>query len=174
MSERILARPSVTVATIVERDGRFLFVEEETRAGRKLNQPAGHLESGESLPAAAVRETLEETGVDIARDGRVIGRLDDLSPNTLYLPPIIIRPYVALVRANVEIVPSAEVAQAFWVPLAELRTPAAWGTAMVTMRGIEQAVSVFKHGEYTVWGLTERVLRQFLDYVGADDSRDRN
>ena len=61
MSERILARPSVTVATIVERDGRFLFVEEETRAGRKLNQPAGHLESGESLPAAAVRETLEET-----------------------------------------------------------------------------------------------------------------
>ena len=47
MSERILARPSVTVATIVERDGRFLFVEEETRAGRKLNQPAGHLESGE-------------------------------------------------------------------------------------------------------------------------------
>jgi len=61
LSERILARPSVTVATIVERDGRFLFVEEETRAGRKLNQPAGHLESGESLPAAAVRETLEET-----------------------------------------------------------------------------------------------------------------
>jgi 8-oxo-dGTP pyrophosphatase MutT (NUDIX family) len=62
MSEIIVARPAVTVATIVERDGRFLLVLEETRAGRKLNQPAGHLESGESLPAAAVRETLEETG----------------------------------------------------------------------------------------------------------------
>jgi 8-oxo-dGTP pyrophosphatase MutT (NUDIX family) len=61
MSEVIIARPSVTVATIVQRGGRFLLVEEETRAGRKLNQPAGHLESGESLPAAAVRETLEET-----------------------------------------------------------------------------------------------------------------
>ncbi|MFO1311350.1 MAG: NUDIX hydrolase [Burkholderiales bacterium] len=61
MSEVVVARPAVTVATIVERDGRFLLVEEETRAGRKLNQPAGHLESGESLPAAAVRETLEET-----------------------------------------------------------------------------------------------------------------
>ena len=61
MSERVVSRPAITVATIVERDGKYLFVEEETRAGRKLNQPAGHLESGESLPAAAVRETLEET-----------------------------------------------------------------------------------------------------------------
>jgi len=62
MSELSAARPAVTVATIVERDGRFLLVEEETRTGLRLNQPAGHLESGESLPAAAARETLEETG----------------------------------------------------------------------------------------------------------------
>jgi len=58
----ISSRPAVTVATIVERDGRFLLVEEETRFGRKLNQPAGHLESGETIPDGAVRETLEETG----------------------------------------------------------------------------------------------------------------
>jgi 8-oxo-dGTP pyrophosphatase MutT (NUDIX family) len=62
MTELINARPAVTVATIVERDGRFLLVEEETRAGLKLNQPAGHLEPGETLVAAAIRETLEETG----------------------------------------------------------------------------------------------------------------
>ncbi len=62
MTELVAARPAVTVATIVERDGRFLLVEEETRLGLRLNQPAGHLEPGESLPAAAVRETLEETG----------------------------------------------------------------------------------------------------------------
>jgi len=61
MSE-ILIRPAVTVATIVERDGRFLTVLEETRAGRRLNQPAGHLESGESIADGAARETLEETG----------------------------------------------------------------------------------------------------------------
>jgi len=61
MSELVAARPSVTVASIVERDGRYLFVEEETRNGLKLNQPAGHLESGESLAAAAAREALEET-----------------------------------------------------------------------------------------------------------------
>jgi 8-oxo-dGTP pyrophosphatase MutT (NUDIX family) len=52
----------VTVAAIVERDGRFLLVEELVNDRVVLNQPAGHLEHGESLLAAAARETLEETG----------------------------------------------------------------------------------------------------------------
>jgi len=47
---------------IVERGGLFLLVEEETRTGQKLNQPAGHLEAGESLVDGAIRETLEESG----------------------------------------------------------------------------------------------------------------
>lgn len=55
-------RPVVTVAAIVVHDGAFLLVEEETRAGVRLNQPAGHLEAGETLMEAAVRETVEETG----------------------------------------------------------------------------------------------------------------
>lgn len=55
-------RPDVTVATIVPRGGGFLIVEETVHGELVLNQPAGHLESGESLLQAAVRETLEETG----------------------------------------------------------------------------------------------------------------
>lgn len=51
----------MTVAAIVERDGRFLMIEEETSAGLRWNQPAGHLEPGESLLQAVVRETLEES-----------------------------------------------------------------------------------------------------------------
>ena len=54
-------KPNVTVAAIVERAGKFLLVEEETDEGLRLNQPAGHLERGESLVAACARETLEET-----------------------------------------------------------------------------------------------------------------
>lgn len=54
-------KPHVTVAAIAERDGRFLLVEEEIEGRLVVNQPAGHLDPGESLIAAAVRETLEET-----------------------------------------------------------------------------------------------------------------
>ncbi len=62
MREIDIPRPAVTVATVVERDGRYLFVEERTKSGLKLNQPAGHLEAAESLASAAERETVEETG----------------------------------------------------------------------------------------------------------------
>jgi 8-oxo-dGTP pyrophosphatase MutT (NUDIX family) len=54
--------PRVTVAAIVEVDGRYLMVEEETPEGLRLNQPAGHLEQGESPLQAVRREALEETG----------------------------------------------------------------------------------------------------------------
>lgn len=54
-------KPNVTVAAVVQRDGKFLLVEEETDAGLAFNQPAGHLEPGESLVAAVAREALEET-----------------------------------------------------------------------------------------------------------------
>lgn len=54
-------KPNVTVAAVVEQDGRFLLVEEETPEGVRFNQPAGHLDEGESLLAACIRETLEET-----------------------------------------------------------------------------------------------------------------
>jgi 8-oxo-dGTP pyrophosphatase MutT (NUDIX family) len=54
-------KPNVTVAAVIHRDGKFLLVEEETEAGLAFNQPAGHLEEGESLLHAVARETLEET-----------------------------------------------------------------------------------------------------------------
>jgi 8-oxo-dGTP pyrophosphatase MutT (NUDIX family) len=56
-----MAKVSATVAAVIQRDGRFLFVEEETDDGVRINQPAGHLEVDESIVDAAVRETLEET-----------------------------------------------------------------------------------------------------------------
>ncbi|MBB5018530.1 ADP-ribose pyrophosphatase YjhB (NUDIX family) [Chitinivorax tropicus] len=54
-------KPNVTVAAVIERDGRFLLVKEQTAHGIRFNQPAGHLDEGESLPAACQRETREET-----------------------------------------------------------------------------------------------------------------
>jgi len=54
-------KPHVTVAAVIERDEKFLLVEEETSQGLRYNQPAGHLEAGESLLTAVAREVLEES-----------------------------------------------------------------------------------------------------------------
>ena len=133
--------------------------------------PGGRMDPGDhDLRATAIRETWEETGIDLARDGAVLGTLDDLAPRTPTLPPLIIRPFVAAVKPDVEIVNSGEVAESFWVPLAALRERTAWGTGMVRIRDTEREVSVFQHGPYTVWGLTERVLRQFLLYLDGRPS----
>lgn len=64
-------KPSVTVAAIIERDGKFLLVEEHTHEGLRLNNPAGHLDPGESPLQACARETLEETAFHFAPDALV-------------------------------------------------------------------------------------------------------
>jgi ADP-ribose pyrophosphatase YjhB (NUDIX family) len=71
--------PHVTVATIVERENRFLLVYEEADGKKVYNQPAGHLDPNESLQTAAVRETLEETGWSV--------RLTELLGINLYVAP---------------------------------------------------------------------------------------
>jgi len=64
-------KPNVTVAAVIEQDGRFLLVEEDTADGLRLNNPAGHLDPGESPVAACAREVLEETAHDFTVTGLV-------------------------------------------------------------------------------------------------------
>ena len=79
-------QPSVTVAAIIEREGKFLFVEEHDATGKRvINQPAGHWENGETLWAAARRETLEESGWDFTPTGLLNIYHWRHSPDTTYL-----------------------------------------------------------------------------------------
>lgn len=61
-------KPNATVAAIIEQDGKFLLIEEETSRGNRYNQPAGHLENNETLIQAVIRETLEESAYDFTPD----------------------------------------------------------------------------------------------------------
>ena len=70
------SNPEVTVAAVVERDGRFLIVEERIAGRLVLNQPAGHLEDGETLIEAAVREAREETNLEVTL-GTLLGVYSD-------------------------------------------------------------------------------------------------
>lgn len=131
--------------------------------------PGGRMEPRDrDLEETAVRETWEETGVDLRTDGQVLGTLDDLAPRTATLPPLVIRPFVAVVAPNVAIVANPEVADAFWVPLAALRERSSWGLGLVDIRGVgSREVEVFRHQQHTVWGLTERVLRDLMEKMAA-------
>lgn len=130
--------------------------------------PGGRREpADQDLRQTAIRETWEETGVDIERDGQVLGALDDMTPHTSTLPPLVIRPFVAVVAPNVATVESDEVAEAFWVPLAVMRERERWGRGLVEIAGAgPREVDVFRHDRFVVWGLTHRALSQFLEYLG--------
>ena len=117
-----------------------------------------------SLEATAVRETREETGVDLVRDGRILGALDALCPHAKPLA-VHVQPFVAALRESRPLVLSDEVAAAFWVPLATFAAPDAATTSVVRVRESEMRVPSFRHGDYVVWGLTERIIRQLLDVV---------
>lgn len=86
--EPMIWKPNVTVAAVAEQDGNFLLVEEQITPDHQtvFNQPAGHLESGESLVQAVVRETLEETGYTFVPEWLVgIYHWHSTDNNTTYL-----------------------------------------------------------------------------------------
>lgn len=100
-------KPSVTVAAVIEHDGRFLLVEEHTPEGLRLNNPAGHLDSGESPLQGAVRETLEETARVFTPD-RLVGiymarfqRVQPLAPRETDPAPDPAQPVAADVMLDV-------------------------------------------------------------------------
>jgi 8-oxo-dGTP pyrophosphatase MutT (NUDIX family) len=131
--------------------------------------PGGrHEPTDASLRETAARETWGETGVDLARDGLFLGALDELGPQTPVLPPIVVRPYVAVVAPGTPLVLSDEVAAAFWAPLDALRRPDATFEAAVVVRGEERHVPALRHADYTIWGMTERIFRNFLARLAAE------
>jgi 8-oxo-dGTP pyrophosphatase MutT (NUDIX family) len=125
--------------------------------------PGGRVEAGDvSLAETAIRETREETGIDLAREGMIIGTLDDLRPRSIRLPAIMVRPYVALLDRSEPLVLSPEVALSFWLPFAAMADAESWHEDTVFARGIQINARVFRHEQHVIWGMTERILAQLL------------
>lgn len=119
-------------------------------------------ESDSSLEATAVRETREETAIDLATTGFLLGTLDELQPRTPALPPIIITPFVFVTRSDIRLLPSHEVADAFWVSVSELQDPGAAREIELELSGGKRLVKSFGFRSHEIWGLTERILSQLL------------
>jgi 8-oxo-dGTP pyrophosphatase MutT (NUDIX family) len=146
----------------------LLLIERAERAGDPwsghIALPGGRRNPQDAGPVATVvRETWEETGIDLARDGVILGALDELRPRTPVLPPIIVTPYVAVVRPDVAIRKSDEVADTFWVPWSRFGDPDVSRESVVRIRGDDRNVPSYVIGRRVVWGMTERILRQLVD-----------
>ena len=127
-------RPAITVAVVVAREGKLLFVEEHAQGRPVLNQPAGHVESGESLEDAARRETLEETGWHVKITG-VIGVYrwtspagDDFMRFAFAAEPLRHEPERPL---------DADIERVLWLSPAELRAEAGRWRSPLVMATVE-------------------------------------
>lgn len=127
--------------------------------------PGGRREPGDAaLVETALRETEEETGIPAARVGRVWGPLDEVSPGTRRLPPIVIAPFVVLVPEGTRAVPNPdEVQSAWWVPLEALQDADAVGEILIELEGHHRAFPTIRWRERDIWGLTLRILMGFLE-----------
>jgi 8-oxo-dGTP pyrophosphatase MutT (NUDIX family) len=120
-----------------------------------------------TLQDTAIRETLEETGLDLATEGVVLGVLDELRPRTPVLPPIIVTPFVAAVAGGTPLQISDELSDAFWVPWSTFEDPTRLDESTVQVRGASWQVTSYLVGERVVWGMTERMLRQLATRIRA-------
>jgi 8-oxo-dGTP pyrophosphatase MutT (NUDIX family) len=148
----------------------LLFIKRADYAGDpwsgQIAFPGGRAESGDcSLEETATRETREETGIDLAHEGLIIGVLDDLRPRTVRLPPVVVRPFVAVLERDAPLELSPEVALAFWVPFGRLRARESWQQDTVFARGVQINARVFRHHDHVIWGMTERILAQLLELL---------
>lgn len=160
-------RPQAAVALLlVANPDRILLIRRAERAGDpwsgQLALPGGRRDPIDSdLLATAIRETREETGLELEPSWHV-ATLDDLAPRTAVLPPILVRPFVFYLQQELAPQVSDEVAQVGWVALDYLSQPGVFRTASINIRGAEREVEGYHLPEGFLWGMTERIVTPIL------------
>lgn len=131
--------------------------------------PGGRVEPGDaSLLHTAIRETQEETGLDLT-DATLLGTLSEIRTRSPHLPPIIVRPYVFVVTGRGTLVTSDEIAEAFWAPLGVLFSNDSMLRTQVDARGMQISVDAIDFEGRVIWGMTERILRSLQDIIRDHD-----
>lgn len=144
-----------------------------------LALPGGRVEEGDaSLLATAIRETFEEVGINLESGGEVLGRLGVVEPKSPLVPRVSVAPFVAVapaeyhVRREGEATPplvlSEEVAAAFWVPVSKLRAGGRSDAFKMVFAGVEREWPAYPSEHGPIWGITERILTEFLELMSAE------
>jgi len=123
-----------------------------------------------SLWETAMRETLEETGLDLRASGSLLGTLDDVHPRAVVVPNLNVTPFVAVVPAAAAATPRSEVVAVEWIPLAELARPERAGLKTLEGSSGRREFPTVHFGDMEIWGLTHRILTQLLEIAEAADT----
>lgn len=146
----------------------ILFIKRAQRAGDPwsghLAFPGGRAEKRDAtLLEIAMREAAEEVGIDARLGGRVLGRLPTLRPLSTRIPSITVTPFVALApEGSVPRLQPEEVEEVFWMSLAELRGNGRSETVRWDAKDGMRELPAFPSPKGPIWGITERILSQFL------------
>jgi len=175
IAEPKVARASVALVLAPADEGvELLLIRRATRDNDPWSGhiafPGGRRDPSDPDPiATAIRETREEVGIDLVTDAEPIGRLDELRAIARQRPlDLVISPIVFSLRRPVTLALSArEVTGAVWVPLAFLASADARSTHRRTLDDVTSDFPALRYGDYTIWGLTHRILDGFLTIVGA-------
>ncbi len=153
----------------------LLFIERAPCAGDPwsgdIGFPGGKMELDDSDPRrTAERETEEEVNLDLAK-GSYLGRLSDIAGAHL---PVLVSCFVYGVRETPPLIPSSEIRDLFWIPLADLTAAERHVTARVRFDGetLERpAIRLPLAGKPVLWGLTYRFVMEFLELLQEESSR---
>jgi len=151
----------------------ILFIKRAVRAGDPwsghLAFPGGRAEESDAtLLDLALREAAEEVGIDARHGGRVLGMLPTIRPLSTRIPSITVTPFVAIAPPDaVPRLQPAEVEEAFWMPITELRRTGRSAVARRESKDGTREFPAFPSPKGPIWGITERILSQFLAL--ADD-----
>ena len=117
-----------------------------------------------TLLATAIREAMEEVGLDLERQAWLLGRLGDIGPASSRLPRLVVTPFVFGIADEAKAyVASPEVAEVFWIQVSELRSPDVRSTVEIPVPGGPREFPCYRVAGEVVWGLTYRMLDQFLE-----------
>ncbi|HEX4560935.1 MAG TPA: CoA pyrophosphatase [Gemmatimonadales bacterium] len=169
------ARPAAVAVILHEDSGpgiSALFIKRAEQAGDpwsgQIAFPGGRFEEGDGdLLSTAIREAREETGIDLTQ-AEALGPLDDVNPRSPHLPPIVVRPFVFAVSHRTPHTNSpAEVQRTFWIPFKTLIDPATSTQVTMTFRSVPRTFTAYKVDGEIIWGMTERIVRLFLERITA-------
>jgi 8-oxo-dGTP pyrophosphatase MutT (NUDIX family) len=167
-------RAAQAAVSLILRDARglaqALIIKRAERPGDHwsghLALPGGRAEIKDAdLIATAARETYEEVGIDLLDGGEFIGQLEILTPTNARLPQIEVAPFVAVAPPECALKLNGEVASAFWISIADLKRDGPSSSFSMLSDGVIKKWPAYHSEGGPIWGITERILTNFLSLL---------